>query len=345
MSQNTMMLFRGKDNDRRDAIEYGITPFIPRAHREHLHWGMYLRCAAHQLEGKEFSPETLLPALLTFALAGILPNKFNHFGYLIPYRSNKKKKIIVTPVFGYQGLIHLAYQARSANGAVLLDVQTDYIAGSDEYDKTSKPEEMVRTHRPLGARNPTIKPEDFRLAYARFKYAIPIGSAVHEYERIQVATSGEIANVDSGKNVWKSHWARMATKTAIRRACASGRVELAYLAGMALGAEGQAQSDPGQYMQAIESAAIDHGLPPNTMEMLAGAQEAVVDSWSVDDYLLAATPIHVAMGEATCSLEKARQLAERLGDLRNEMGAPENHIDEIAAQRLETIQAEYDKNA
>jgi recombinational DNA repair protein RecT len=342
--QHTMVLFKGspEENKRIQAIRHGIVPMIPEQHRRSLRWDMFLRCAAQQLEGKEFSPETLLPALMTFAMAGILPNKYNHHGYLIPYRHTKSGKTIVTPVFGYQGLIHLAYQSRSANGARLLDVRTGHILESDDYDSSADSEGMVLSHRARGARNPTKKPKDFLLAYARFVFGVPIGHQIHTYERIQVSTSGEVAAVDKGTNVWKSHWTRMAEKTPTRRACASGRVELAYLAGAALSAEGYAQSSPGQYMTAVQEMAGNQGHPHSmVVEGLEEAREsvAVEETWSTDRYRETAKFVHVALGAEGITLEKARELSERLAGIREEMGAPPEFRDEIASSILDRLEA------
>lgn len=342
MSKNTMALFRS-DREWQLRAREQIEPMIPPEHRRALPWTMFLRMAAHQLEGKEFDANSLITALLTFAVSGILPNKYLHLGYLIPYKDRKKGKTIVTPVFGYQGLLHLAYRARGENEAVLLDVKTGLVLRDDEYDDGGE-EEIVRTHRVRTDRNPTVHPgADLVLAYARFRYGVPIGPGVHEYECIQVSRPGEIAAVDTKSNVWASHPQRMMQKTPIRRACASGRIELGYLAGLALTAEGQAaRGDVAGYAQTVQVLASERGVEHNIEGIITAVKTDTTPKFSSDEYLKAATPIHERLAESAVTYREAEDLMVRLGQIAESMGAPDGYHDRIAEKHFKRAGRQHD---
>lgn len=331
MPDNTMAKFR-KKGPLQDRAKNQITPMIAPEHRNTLSWRMFLRMAAHQLEGKEFNADSLVTALMTFACAGVLPNKYLHHGYLIPYKG------VVTPVFGYQGLVHLAYRARGENGAALLDVSTGLVLRDDEYEDGSD-DEIVKTHRVRTERDPRKHPkDDLILAYARFRYGVPIGGQVHEYERIQVSRPGEIRAIDTGRNVWKSHPQRMIEKTPIRRACASGRVQLAYMAGMALSAEGQAAGgNLAGYAQTVQGLAAQQGVEHD----IAGIVDIEpAPEWSASEYLKRVAPIHALLKDETTTRKAAEGHIGRLSAIAKEMGAPDGFRDDIALDAWALIEKE-----
>lgn len=342
-TENTMAIFRHGERAQRlqQQTRAAIDPFIPKEYRQRLHYELFLRCAAAQLEGKQFRAESLIPALATFAMAGILPDKSRHHGYLVPYSG------VVTPIFGYQGLIHLAYQARSANGAVLLDVVTDLILDGDEYDDSLPQDEMVRSHRPRGDRDPHEDPKNgLRYAYARFKYGIAIGGIVERYDRIQVLARGELKAVRSDRgDGWKAFPFRMYQKAPIRRACQSGRVELAYMAGMALTAEGAGEGgDIRGYARAVADMARAAGADTNALQDAIGVvevNEAENEKSATDQYLAAAETIHANLGSNTCTLEQADNYMARLAELRKHYGLA---FDEKADALYQAIKREYERN-
>lgn len=329
----------------RRILEHAIMPFIPRAMRESLNWQLFLRCAMQQLEGVSFQPLSLIPALVTFAMAGILPNKFQRHGYLIPYKG------IVTPVFGYQGLIELAYRATPASGARLLDVRTGLILADDEFDADADVDTMVLSYRPRGRRDPRKDPSDsLVLAYARFRYGVPIGAHVHEHERIQVAHPGEVAAARAAAQtakVWKTYPVRMITKVPIRRACASNRVQLSYLAGMAVAAEGHALGrDVAGYLSAVNAVAEDYKVHMPAIDVPAGpdAQAADTAGAPASEYLTAARPIHEQLQKPDTTLASAQQLMTTLDQLRKEMRLPKDFHDDIATDALAVIEKTYRDN-
>lgn len=336
MAENTMDLYR-RDTALVRRVQGAIDPFVPRSAREQLNHQLFLRCAAQQLDGQVFRPESLVPALATFAAAGILPNKYLHHGYLIVYKG------IVTPVFGYQGLIHLAYQAAPASGERLLDVHTDLILDGDDFDADAPLDELVRSHRPRGDRDPRKDPQGrLRYGYARFRYAMPLGKGVHEFERVQVLAEGEMEAVRSGRgDGWKSFPWRMYQKAPVRRACQAGRIQLATLAGLATACERAGESgDPHSYRDAVRAMAAATGAEIPALEESLESLDARRED-AVAEYAVAAAPFHAAMRAATCTIDDAGRHMMRLRELRAELGVDR---DDIADGLFEQIRRECAKD-
>lgn len=329
-SQNTMERFR-RDRDLQDRVHRTLTPMTPRRYRDALPWRMFLTYAAHQLEGKQFDPTSLIMALATFASAGLLPNKYLHHGYLIPYRDKKTKKRIVTPIFGYQGLIHLAYMSHSQNGGRLLDVSTGVIFEGDEFEDGDE-DTMVRTHRKRVARSydgGASKNPGVLLAYARFRYALNLDGMIHQYDRIQCATMDEIRAVDTGENVWATNWLRMAEKTPVRRACQSGRIELNYAAGMALQAEGMASTgDLAGYARVTQSMAREAGAEPMDFIDLEATETTNAPrpptlQWDPQKWKQDFGDVIQRMLRPDTTRETMRRLTDQLNHEARERGAPD----------------------
>ena len=226
-----MRLYRDNERGRATSLIHAIDPFLPTSLRERgaLTGPLFLRCAAQQLQGKAFDPDTLGPALLTFALAGILPNAAIGHGYLVPYSGK------VTPVFGYKGLLELARRARPADGRVMLDGRDVVVVAGERFDpEVDGFERAILHHTPSATRDPRSL-DGVEYAYAHFRYAAPIAGQVHEFHVVELMGRGELeAARDAAASKggpWRTWPQRMAAKTPILRLCRSGRVPLGYLVG------------------------------------------------------------------------------------------------------------------
>lgn len=218
------------DDARRNNMIRAVMPFVPQRHRESMMPDLFMRFAFQQLAGVEFHLDTLGPALLTFAMAGIMPNHALGHGYLVPYKK------VITPIIGYKGYGMLMARATSKTGRVLLDLRTGVVTDADQFDAHRGVVDAVRCHAPASNLDPSTL-DDVRFAYAHARYAVPVGSQVHEYDVVELIERGYIdaargmsptKRPDAPWNKWPK---RMAQKTAIRRLAGSGRVQLDYLAG------------------------------------------------------------------------------------------------------------------
>lgn len=230
-----LQMYRADDGARNELVSQ-IAGFIPQKQRESVHPGLFMHFAFQQLAGKTFKHETLAPALLTFAMAGLVPNQALGFGYLVPYGS------IVTPVFGYRGMIELARRATYHDGRVLMDARGDVVMRGENFDLSRGIVGAVLGHQPTHDRTPTDIAEVL-YAYAHLRYAVPVAGHVHEFDVVELMSR---ANIDAIKSKaykhgpWKDWPLRMASKLPISRLCRSGRVPLGYLAGAMLNASSAA---------------------------------------------------------------------------------------------------------
>lgn len=283
MAQENGMALMRTDAGLRTRTINTLERFIPRELRSSgAMTGMaFLQMASAQLEGKKFKVATLPAALMTFAMAGILPNKALGHGFLIPFGG------VVTPVFGYKGLLELAARARPANGARVLGCRANTVQEGDRWDESCDIGEAIRAHRPAQDRDPRQLGDGLIGAYAEFRMVIDLGSRAHEYRVWEWMPAGEIwaAKASSAAvrakrtgSPWFNWPERMARVAVIRRACRSGVVPLGYLAGSVVGLQGVLEAGRAQqYMKGLREI-VGPGADAD-MSHLLDMGEAAAEDW------------------------------------------------------------------
>jgi hypothetical protein len=307
MARNNGMALVRADNKLKTTVNNAITPFLNRdMRRQGVDATMFLRLAAQQLEGADFRPDTLGPALLTFAMAGILPNKFLGHGYLIPYRG------VVTPVFGYKGLIELGSRARPANGAVLTSKRFDVVLEDDEFDLSLGREQACVQHVFQSDRDPRSMDVYKRCqwAYAVFTYAVNVGGVIHQYHEVELMGKGDLEasrNMSRAtKGPWKDWPVRMAQRVPVRRVCASGRIPLGAYPGAALAAEGAAEVGAfADYLRTLQQSAQTDRQAELMEPIIDAGMDAAIDAAEpaemlpLERYMREAAPHHARLPRAS----------------------------------------------
>jgi recombination protein RecT len=152
-------------------------------------------------------PLSFLAAGVTAATLGLEPNDPRGHAYLIPYNDRQRGKVVKL-IIGYKGLIDLARRSGQVSAFAARPVfeGDGFIA---RYGTTE-----VLEHDPKGVEDPD------KLTHA---YAIATVMGDRQFE---VMTRAQIDRVKdsspgakSAQSPWHSHYAEMATKTAVRRLC------------------------------------------------------------------------------------------------------------------------------
>jgi hypothetical protein len=295
MENNGMQVWRANDRQRNDLIA-SLGYFVPQPVRQRgsVTGDLFMRFAFQQLDGKDFRPQTLGPALLTFAMLGLMPNPALGLGYLIPYKGT------VTAVIGYKGWQELARRARPEDGRVLLDCRSDVVCQGEDFAPYERGvEASVLGHVPKARDIGSL--DGVQWAYADFKYGVPFGTLVHEYHVIELmerdtlmgvrATSATMRMRDRAKQAqtpWFKWPHRMAQKLPISRLCRSGRVPLGYLAGAVSNASERAEAGDlagfrTMLHSAMEDARADMRAKPGVGMLEDGFAAIDVDNEAGDD--------------------------------------------------------------
>jgi len=194
-------------------------------------------------EALQIIPQSIVTALVTFAVAGLRPNSLTGMGYLIPYGAGKSQWSVLTPVFGYKGLKQLA-RAAGSPGYFVREIRSGVIGASEEafiarLQAGELPREIVlASHIPAGI----VTADDIAYAYSLYRAADGAGefyaSEIMTREQV-LAIKGRSKASDGGP--WGSDFARMAEKCPVRRQIAAGNVPVEYYAAVAVSVEGAAE--------------------------------------------------------------------------------------------------------
>lgn len=172
-----------------------------------------LQCAEH-FPG-EVTPRTarsIYLAVVTFVQARIVPNKALGLGYFIPYSG------VVTPIFGYRGLLQCAYResgARVAYGQVVVK--------GDSWDRSMPWHDRWLSWEPGPDHRPEAPIESYVAAFSRFRWADGFDD-VFTMGGEELRTRAERAKGGKRSSPWGDWSLQMAAKTVLRRHITSGRI-------------------------------------------------------------------------------------------------------------------------
>ena len=225
-------------------------------------------------------PASAVTALVTFAMAGLMPNPALGHGYLVPFRPRDKNFDVITPVFGYRGLQLLARRADSQDHRIRA-FHMGTICEGDVFDESLPTEAMIRHHRPAPSRS-NADFEALVYAYSQIRVVDRFG----DYFISELTPRGQVELVRdkaaSKKGPWATYPLAMAAKTSLRRQLTSGAVAIEPLAGMALAAEGAAEGRRYTDMRTALTARPD--VPSQFIDEAAAevAEEMAIDADSYE---------------------------------------------------------------
>lgn len=146
------------------------------------------------------NPESVAAAIYACARLQVYPDPVLKQAYIVPFKGR------ATIVLGYPGLIELARRACPG-----LAVHTGVVYANDEYELVGGTDTRVVIRKYHWQREEL--PGEILFAYCAFK-----APEASDYTTVVVPRYKLDAIADSKGNVWKSNYAEMAEKTAIRRA-------------------------------------------------------------------------------------------------------------------------------
>lgn len=245
---------------------------------------------------------SIATSLVTFAMAGLVPNPALGLGYLVPYKPAKSEWSVLTPIFGYKGLIELARRSGGQRFRVR-EVRSGVICEGDRFDDSLSTEEMIRGHRPATERSQ----ESFsKLLYAYC--AVRQVDHFGEFWQTLLQTRGDVETLRRRSAAQKGPWVdwplQMAAKGPIRRIITSGQVPVDYLAGTAVSAEAHADAQRYDQARAAFQAAQQAGVGEGQGAWIDEAACEVIEATEAAEESPAAEP-------ATSVKERVKSKAKR----------------------------------